>query len=88
MPGADRDEESGKYRPKYPTEDFLDAIADAGGAAGTQDVADAVGCVYETAYKKLRALEDRGVVESAKFGNARAWSIADEDRRDTADTDE
>lgn len=78
MPGADRDDESGKYRSKYPTEDFLDAIADAGGTAGTQDVADAVGCSYETAYKKLRALEDSGAVESTKFGNARAWSVDDE----------
>ena len=78
MPGADRDDESGKYRSKYPTEDFLDAIADAGGTAGTQDVADAVACSYETAYKKLRALEDSGVVESTKFGNARAWSVVDE----------
>lgn len=66
---------SGHFETKYPTEDFLDAIANAGGTAGTQEVADAVGCVYETAYKKLRGLEEEGLVESNKFGNARAWSV-------------
>jgi predicted ArsR family transcriptional regulator len=74
MPGADRDDDSGQYTETYPTEEFLDAIAAADDMAGTQDVADYVGCSYETAYKKLRQLEDEGAVESRKVANARVWS--------------
>lgn len=77
MPGADRDEESGQYTEKYPTEKFLEAIADEGGMAGTQDVADYVGCSYETAYKKLRELENAGDVEGRKVANARVWTTPD-----------
>lgn len=78
MPGAERDNDSGQYTETYPTDGFLDAIDDVDGVAGTQDVADAVGCSYETAYKKLRSLEDAGAVESEKVANARVWLRADE----------
>lgn len=77
MPNADRDDESGKYTETYPPEAFVDAVRDADGLAGTQAVADAVGCSYELAYKRLRALEDTGDVDSQKVGNARVWSVAD-----------
>lgn len=73
MPGAERDDDSGQYTETYPTDEFLEAIDDVDGMAGTQDVADAVGCSYETAYKKLRSLEDAGTVESEKVANARVW---------------
>ncbi|MFC7155177.1 helix-turn-helix domain-containing protein [Halomarina halobia] len=78
MPGADRDEDSGQYSETYPTAEFLDAVADSGGMASTQDVADYVGCSYETAYKKLRALESDGSVTSRKVANARLWQLPDE----------
>jgi len=45
---------------------------------GTQDVADALGCVYDTAYKRLRKLEDEGRVESQKVANTRIWDLADD----------
>jgi len=75
MPGANRDDDTGKYTETYPPEDLINAIRDAGGAAGTQDVAEQVGCSYETAYKKLRALEDAGEVTHRKVGNARLWEV-------------
>ncbi len=78
MPGADRDDESGQYTEKYPTGGFLQAIDNVDGMAGTQDVADYVGCSYETAYKKLRKLEDSGSVNSQKVANARVWLRVDE----------
>lgn len=78
MPGAERDDDSGQYTETYPTEAFLDAIDNVDGMTGTQDVADAVGCSYETAYKKLRSLEDAGTVDSEKVANARVWLRADE----------
>jgi hypothetical protein len=71
-------DQNGKYTETYPTGEFLGAIDDVDGVAGTQDVADAVGCSYETAYKKLRSLEDAGAVESEKVANARVWLRTDE----------
>lgn len=76
MPGAERND-SGKYTDKYPPESFTDALRELGGAAGTQDIADAVGCKYDTAYKKLRTLEDEGRVTSQKVANARLWQVGD-----------
>lgn len=78
MPGADRDDDSGQYQEKYSTDYFLEAIESADGVVGTQDVADHVGCSYETAYKKLRSLEDSGSISSSKVGNARVWTVSDE----------
>lgn len=70
---ADRDDESGRYTETYPLSDFLDALDDLGGAAGTQEVADAVGCKYRTANAKLHELEDDGEIASKKVGNAYLW---------------
>lgn len=71
----DRDPDSGRYVEEYPRTAFVDAIREAGGSAGTQAVADAVSCSYETAYKKLRALEDEGELTHRKVGNARLWEV-------------
>jgi len=76
MPNADRDEESGQYTETYAPEAFVDAVRDADGLVGTQAVADAVGCSYELAYKRLRSLEEDGDVGSEKVANARVWSAA------------
>ena len=88
MPDADRDDESGRYQETYPRAAFLEALADADGMAGTQDVTDAVGCSYELAYKKLRALEDEGTIASRKVGNARLWLLEDESALEDDDRDE
>lgn len=77
MPGADRDDESGQYQETYPTEAFISALEAEGGSAGTQDVADRVGCSYETAYKKLRSLADDGEIDRRKVGNANLWVVED-----------
>lgn len=71
----ERDEESGRFTEEYPPTELITAIRDAGGAAGTQEVADAVGCSYETAYKKLRRLEDDDELTHRKVGNARLWRV-------------
>ncbi|WP_080505389.1 transcriptional regulator [Halococcus hamelinensis] len=74
----ERDQDTGRYTAEYSTADFLEAIESLGGAGGTQEIADQVDCIYDTAYKKLRHLEDSGEVKSRKVANARLWSIADE----------
>lgn len=76
---ADRDDETGQYSETYPLEDFIDALQSIGGSAGTQEVADAVGCKYRTANAKLHDLEEQGLVSSRKVGNAYLWMLADEE---------
>lgn len=76
MPGKDRDDESGEYVTTYSDEAFLRAVETLGPTAGTRAIAEDVGCDRDTAYRRLRALEDEGEVESRKVGMARLWSIA------------
>jgi predicted ArsR family transcriptional regulator len=78
MPGAERDEETGEYREKYPEEKFVETLREIG-PAGTQDIADGVGCSYDHAYKKLRSFEEDGVVASSRVGNARLWELTDDE---------
>lgn len=49
-----------------------------GGLAGTQDLADQVGVIYDTAYKKLRKMEEEGQVTSRKVANALVWMLPDD----------
>lgn len=72
----EHDEATGRYEEMYPREDFLEAISERDGMAGTTEVAESVGCRRETAYKKLRRMEDEGLVESRMIGNSLAWSVA------------
>lgn len=76
MPGKDRDA-SGKYTTSYPDEAFLAAVHELGPAVGTQAVAEEVGCNRDTAYRRLRSLEESGELQSRKVGMARLWTIAD-----------
>lgn len=68
------DDDRGKA---YPTADFIDAIESESGMAGTQEVADYVGCSYETAYKRLTGLEELGKINSRRVANARLWMVND-----------
>lgn len=76
MGERERDEESGKFTEEYPAESFLNVLRE-GGPAGTTDIAEQVGCDRRTAYLKLKALEEDGVVESQKVGNALLWKVTD-----------
>jgi hypothetical protein len=68
--------ESGVYASQYSTETIIETL-ESDDVVGTQDVADALGCVYDTAYKRLRKLEDEGRVQSQKVANTRIWELAD-----------
>ena len=78
MPERNRDSDTGRYTSKYTADEFKGTIRDLGGAGGTQEIADALNCNYNTAYSKLRQLEDSGEVESRKVANARLWSVAED----------
>jgi len=75
----DRDEQTGKYTERYNPENFLSALESLGGSAGTQEVADEVGCAYRTAHAKLTELEEEGKLNSRKVGNAKLWELDSSD---------
>lgn len=54
----DRDERTEKYTERCTPENFLSASESLGVLAGTQEVADEVGCAYRTAHAKLTELEE------------------------------
>ncbi|MFP9191388.1 transcriptional regulator [Natrialbaceae archaeon A-CW1-1] len=74
----DRDEDTGRYTGEYPTEEFMSAITEEGGMAGTGEIADIVGCAHDTAYKRLQKMEGEDLVSSRKMGNTLVWSITED----------
>ena len=76
---AERDDDSGQYSETYPLDEFADALRELGGSAGTQEVADHVGCKYRTANAKLHELVDGERATSRKVGNAYLWMLDDGD---------
>lgn len=71
----DERDDTGKFTEKYPASAFLDALRDLGGAAGTADVADEVGCPQRTAYHRLSNLRDDGQIDSRQVGGAMLWVV-------------
>lgn len=72
-----RDDDSGQYREVYPPDIVIKAVRTLGQAT-TQQVADELGCAYQTAYLKLRELEDDNQIQSTRVGNVRLWSAKGE----------
>jgi len=56
-------------------------------AVGTQDIADEVGVARQTAERRLWQLEDDGLVETEKIGQARIWWLTTDGRRHLSDLD-
>lgn len=67
--------DGGKFATGYTDGEFLEAVYETEGLAGTSDVANAVGCSYETAIKRLTELADDGMLGTQKVANARVWMI-------------
>ena len=74
--GRERDEQ-GRLVEQYPPQDFLEAIKDLGGIAGTGEIYRHVGCDHRTAYKKLSDLADEGILTKRNAGNTMLWSLAE-----------
>ncbi|PHQ45126.1 MerR family transcriptional regulator [Halorubrum sp. C3] len=78
MPGRNRDDDSGQYSSAYQPEDFVDALGELGGSAGTRDVADEVGCHRDTARRRLLSLVEEGRVAKSTVGDAALWTLTDD----------
>lgn len=75
----ERDEESGKYTDAYTDQEFLTALEEEGGLAGTSALAEAVGCSSRNALNRLRELEEAGQITSKDVGRSLVWVLDDED---------
>lgn len=76
--GRERDEKSGKYTDAYEDEEFVAAIQNQGGLAGTSDIASEVGCSKRQALNRLKELEREDLVVSKDVGRSLVWQILDE----------
>lgn len=74
----ERNEDTGRYVGEFLQDDFLDAIHEHDRPVGTGEIADAVGCAHDTAYKRLKHLEEVGLVSSQKVGNTLVWTIVED----------
>lgn len=76
MDNSDREndarDEGGRWSPQYEKEAFLNAINHLP-VASTQRIANEVGCSYDLAYRRLKELEEEGLVENEKVGGAFVW---------------
>jgi hypothetical protein len=75
----DSRDEGGRWSPQYKDEDFISAIESLP-VAGTQHIADEVGCSYDLAYRRLKNLEEEGRVKSEKVGGSFVWLVPQEDQ--------
>jgi DNA-binding IclR family transcriptional regulator len=75
MDGDRRDRDTkGAYTETYPDIAFIDAIT-SGELSTTSDVATRVGCVRETARRKLNDLERQGRVSHREVGDTYIWEV-------------
>ena len=75
MPYDKRDKDTGEFTETYSHKEFLQSLESLSGQAGTQEIADEVGCAYRKKKKKLVELEEDGMISSKNIGNARLWLL-------------
>lgn len=71
-----RDGGTGRFIEEFPLQTFIDAVRTLD-TPTTTNVAEAVGCSYDLAYRRLKDLEAAGEVESTEIGSAFLWSTVD-----------
>jgi len=77
MPYDERNDETGQFVATYPREAFIDALRESGGEATTQEVRDQIGCAYQTAYARLKELDEEGRVSSRLIGSTKVWATSE-----------
>lgn len=72
MPYDERDDTTGRFRPTFSDEEFLEAVSERD-LPTTREIAEALGCNYRTAYDRLKDLEGEERVRSRNIGGSLAW---------------
>ena len=75
-PYFEQDDETGKITRKYPDERFIEVVKNRS-PASTSEVAEGVGCSSDNAYRRLKALENAGKVDSKMVGNSLIWFLVE-----------
>lgn len=76
----DQRDETGRWEESYTLDMFRSFLAEHPDSS-TTDVADGIGVVYKTAYRKMRELQEIGHVESRRAANAHLWSLSEEGQK-------
>lgn len=69
----DRDDQ-GQFTEEYSDEAFISAIESLP-VASTQNIADEVGCSYDLAYRRLKALREDEEIEKEDVGGSFVWTL-------------
>jgi uncharacterized membrane protein len=70
------DNSVGHWR-KYPLDDFVQAVESEGGEATTPEIRTEVGCSPETARRRMKELENNGIVERREIGPTLVWQLVE-----------
>jgi DNA-binding Lrp family transcriptional regulator len=70
----ERDEYSGRYNREFELSDFVSALQEIG-PTSTSKIAEEVGCSRDLAYRRLKELEDEGIVSGELIGGNYRWSV-------------
>jgi uncharacterized membrane protein len=73
----ERDQASGKYAPTYTDAEFVEALRALGGEATSSEVADELGCVRDSAYRRLSRLAGEETVSKRRAGRTILWSLTE-----------
>ena len=84
MPHDERDENSGKFEPKYQDSEFVEAVANLSDHPTTREVASEVGCDHDTARRRLNRLADEQRVERTMIAATIVWSLVEEEEESEA----
>ena len=60
---------------KYPLDDFVQAMMSENDVMTTPEIRAEVGCSPETARRRMKELEDKGVAEGRKIGSTLVWEL-------------
>lgn len=79
MGDSDESEDKGGRRPVVSDEEILSLISDSSDPViSAPELADDLPVSKTAVYKRLRDLQERGLVESKKIGQGRAWWLTPE----------
>jgi predicted transcriptional regulator len=76
----ERNEKSGQYEASYTDADFVETLDELGGEATSSEVADQIGCVRDSAYRRLNQLAENGVVTKRRAGRTILWQLSGDER--------
>jgi hypothetical protein len=76
---AEHSSNAGHFDVEYTDDDFIEAIRELDGEATSSEVAGEIGCVRDSAYRRLSRLADEGMVKNRQAGRTILWSLPEDE---------